>query len=432
MFAEAFEHSADMRGLIGAGDSLDRLLSRDLSAVLSHLCARPEVRGGIAVDSGMLIDDAGDLPAKADSLAAQVGETLAGRKAMASDLGLEGAGHWTLHTGDGSLLLAEAGQIALAVWTEADVDHSRLINQISALMDGQTDMMGSKGEALSDGHIVREGRGGTDAVISMLTTAVEEGMTGHLAAGKSSKAIRIALVKGVPIAIQAPDGTKLADAVSSLTESKRVLALHRLPVGTILGSDSGNVSDFSLAKFCDELTTTRTRSESRRALISQTMDQMYGFEIGMAALRQDRAKTSFKVQIAETSQGLGELKGDAAPIDDGLRRKLEKAEKKVAELEGELSSAHVALDAAKTSEQAAKVTANEANRQASDVQHKISSHNRELDQLQLDLSSAQASAEASQERSDRLAKRVNELEHMLSQRAKNWQERLEIPKPVLN
>ena len=29
---EAFEHAADMRGLIGAGDSLERLLSRDLSA----------------------------------------------------------------------------------------------------------------------------------------------------------------------------------------------------------------------------------------------------------------------------------------------------------------------------------------------------------------------------------------------------------------
>ena len=98
---EAFEHSADMRGLLGAGDSLERLLSRDLSAVLSNLVQRPEVRGGIAVDSGMLIDDAGDLPSGADELAAQVGETLAGRKAMASDLGLEGSGHWTLHTGDG-------------------------------------------------------------------------------------------------------------------------------------------------------------------------------------------------------------------------------------------------------------------------------------------------------------------------------------------
>ena len=85
-----------MRGLLGSGDSLERLLSRDLSAVLGNLAQRPEVRGGIAVDSGMLIDDAGDLPASADKLAAQVGETLAGRKAMASDLGLEGAGHWTI------------------------------------------------------------------------------------------------------------------------------------------------------------------------------------------------------------------------------------------------------------------------------------------------------------------------------------------------
>ena len=90
---ESFEHSADIRGLIGSEDSLERLLSRDLSAVIANLVSRPEVRGGIAVDSGMLIDDAGDLPASADMLAAQVGEPLAGRKAMARDLGLTGEGH---------------------------------------------------------------------------------------------------------------------------------------------------------------------------------------------------------------------------------------------------------------------------------------------------------------------------------------------------
>ena len=163
----------------------------------------------------MLIDDAGDLPAAADLLAAQVGETLAGRKAMASDLGLTGEGHWTLHTGDGALLLAEAGDVALAIWTEVDVDHGRLLNQISALMDGEIDAMGSKGEALSDGHVVREGRGGTDAIVSMLSTAVEESLTGQLSAGKSSKAIRIALVKGVPVAIQAPGNMKMIDAMSA-------------------------------------------------------------------------------------------------------------------------------------------------------------------------------------------------------------------------
>ena len=405
-----------MRGLLGAGDSLERLLSRDLSAVLANLVQRPEVRGGIAVDSGMLIDDAGDLPSSADKLAAQVGETLAGRKAMASDLGLDGAGHWTLHTGDGSLLLAEAGDVALAIWTEADVDHGRLISQIAALMDGQIDAMGSHGEALTDGHVVREGRGGTDAVLSMLTSAVDEGLTGHLTAGKSSKAIRVALVKGVPVAMQAPGKTKLAEAVNSLCESRRVLALHRLPVGTILGPESGNVIDFNLAQFCDELATTRTRSESRQTLIKQMMMQLYGFEIGLQKLRKERTRFEFAITVATPSEGLATIETSAG-IDDGLRRKLEKSELKLSEANSEIASLKVALESAQKSESAAKVNANEANRQASDVQDKIVSYNRTIDQLQLDLSAAQATAENSESRSDRLSKRVNELEHQLSERA---------------
>ena len=413
---EAFEHQADIRGLLGAGDSLDRLLSRDLSAVLSQLIQRPEVRGGIAVDSGMLIDGAGDLPSSADKLAAQVGETLAGRKAMASDLGLDGSGHWTLHTGDGSLLLAEAGDVALAIWTEADVDHGRLISQIAALMDGQIDAMGSGGETLSDGHVVREGRGGTDAIISMLTTAVEEGLTGHLSAGKSSKAIRVALVKGVPVAIQGPGNNKLVDSMSSLTESRRVLALHRLPVGTILGSESGNVPDFSLSAFCSELSTTRTRSEPRQALIMQTMDQLYGFEIGLLKLRKQRTRFEFAISVATPSEGLAVI-DTSTGIDDGLRRKLEKSELQLSESNQEISSLRVALESAQKAENAAKVNANEANRHTTDIQEKIASYNRTIDQLQLDLSAAQAGAENSESRSDRLSKRVNELEHQLSERA---------------
>jgi len=413
---EVFEHSADMRGLLGTGDSLERLLSRDLSSVISKLVERPEVRGGIAVDSGMLIDDAGDLPAAADLLATQVGETLAGRKAMAGDLGLDGAGHWTLHTGDGALLLAEVGEVALAIWTEADVDHGRLINQIAALMDGEISAMGSKGESLSDGHVIREGRGGTDAVISMLSTAVEEELTGHLSAGKSSKAIRIALVKGVPVAIQAPGSMKMVETMSALCESKRVLALHRLPVGTIIGTESGNVPDFNLDSFCSELAITRTRSESRQVLIKMTMDQLYGFEIGLNQLRKERSRVEFAISIATPSKGLATIVKTAG-IDDGLRRKLEKSDLQLSEANQNIASLKIALDSAQTSENAAKVNANEANRHTSDIQEKIASYNRTIDQLQLDLSSAQASSENSESRSDRLSKRINELEHQLSQRA---------------
>ena len=413
---ESFENSADNRGLIGAEDSLERLLSRDLSAVIANLVSRPEVRGGIAVDSGMLIDDAGDLPASADLLAAQVGETLAGRKAMASDLGLTGEGHWTLHTGDGALLLAEAGDVALAIWTEADVDHGRLINQISALMDGEIDAMGSKGETLSDGHVVREGRGGTDAIVSMLSTAVEESLTGQLSAGKSSKAIRIALVKGVPVAIQAPGNMKMIDAMSALCESRRVLALHRLPVGTILGSESGNVPDFSLQTFCDELATTRTRSESRQTLLKMTMNQLYGFEIGLSQLRKERSRVEFAISVATPSKGLVTIEKTAG-IDDGLRRKLEKSDLQLAEANQEIAGLKVALESATQSENAAKVNAKEANRHTADIQDKITAYNRTIDQLQLDLSAAQASSENAESRSDRLSKRVNELEHQLSERA---------------
>ena len=413
---ESFEHSADIRGLIGAEDSLERLLSRDLSAVIANLVSRPEVRGGIAVDSGMLIDDAGDLPASADLLAAQVGETLAGRKAMASDLGLTGEGHWTLHTGDGALLLAEAGDVALAIWTEADVDHGRLINQIAALMDGEIDAMGSKGEALSDGHVVREGRGGTDAIVSMLSTAVEESLTGQLSAGKSSKAIRIALVKGVPVAIQAPGNMKMIDAMSALCESRRVLSLHRLPVGTILGSESGNVPDFNLQTFCEELATTRTRSESRQTLLKMTMNQLYGFEIGLSQLRKERSRVEFAISVATPSKGLVTIEKTAG-IDDGLRRKLEKSDLQLAEANQEIAGLKVALESATQSENAAKVNAIEANRHTADIQDKIASYNRTIDQLQLDLSAAQASSENAESRSDRLSKRVNELEHQLSERA---------------
>ena len=321
-----------------------------------------------------------------------------------------------MHTGDGSLLLAEAGDVALAIWTEADVDHGRLISQIAALMDGQIDAMGSHGEALTDGHVVREGRGGTDAVLSMLTSAVDEGLTGHLTAGKSSKAIRVALVKGVPVAMQAPGKTKLAEAVNSLCESRRVLALHRLPVGTILGPESGNVIDFNLAQFCDELATTRTRSESRQTLIKQMMMQLYGFEIGLQKLRKERTRFEFAITVATPSEGLATIETSAG-IDDGLRRKLEKSELKLSEANSEIASLKVALESAQKSESAAKVNANEANRQASDVQDKIATYNRTIDQLQLDLSAAQATAENSESRSDRLSKRVNELEHQLSERA---------------
>ena len=262
---EAFEHPADRQGLLPRGDSVERLLSRDLSSVLSKLVENVTVRGAIAVDAGMLIDSAGELPTDAETLAREVGTTLEGREQLATGLGLSNSGHWTLHTGDGALLLAQTGEIAIAVWTEANADHSVIVNSAAATLDGEIPPTGGIGQALPDGFVLREGKGGSDAILSMMGEAIKEEVTGHIQSGKSSKAVSLVLSKGIPVAIYAPSCESFEEAVLGLTEAKRVIRLHRLPAGTIVTRESGTVHDFSLAYFRDLLATVRTRSERRRA-----------------------------------------------------------------------------------------------------------------------------------------------------------------------
>ena len=146
------------------------------------------------------------------------------------------------------------------------------------------------------------------------------------------------------------------------------------------------------------------------------MDQLYGFEIGLNKLRKERTRFEFAISIATPSKGLATIEKTAG-IDDGLRRKYEKSDLELSEANQEIASLKIALESAKSMENAAKVNANEANRHTADVQEKIGAFNRTIDQLQLDLSAAQAASENSESRSDRLSKRINELEHQLSQRA---------------
>ncbi len=143
---EAFEHPADAQGLLARGDTVERLLSRDLSVVLAKLVENVTVRGAIAVDSGMLIDSAGELPTDGEQLAKEVGETIVGREKVAKGLGFSNSGHWTLHTGDGALLLAHTGEIAIAVWTEANANHTRLVH---ALRGGLTPVIAFLGPAMA-------------------------------------------------------------------------------------------------------------------------------------------------------------------------------------------------------------------------------------------------------------------------------------------
>ena len=89
------------------------------------------------------------------------------------------------------MLLAHTGEIAIAVWTEANADHSRLISAAVAALEGEIVETVGASEPLPEGFILREGKGGADAVLSMLSDGLEEEVTGHIQAGKSSKAVRV-------------------------------------------------------------------------------------------------------------------------------------------------------------------------------------------------------------------------------------------------
>ena len=416
---EAFEFNADRQGLLPRGDVVERLLSRDLSSVLRTICENITVRGAIAVDAGMLIDNLGELPGDAEELAAQVGTTIASRSTLSKNLGLTNEGHWTLHTADGALLLAQAGEIAIAVWTEANSDHSRIVNAASIALDGEIGSTGALGSEIPDGFVMREGKGGPGAIISMLEAAVSEQVTGHIKSGiTENTAVSLVLSNGIPVAISAPPNVSFEEAVLRLTDSKRVLKLHRLPTGTIVSSESGNVDDFTLADLRDLISTIRTRSESRRDTLMQKINLIMGFEIGVEALRNARKSAKFKTTRDVVSQGLSEVKAETAPaVDAGLRRRLESAEIQIDELSKSNASLKVKLNDAVTAKTTAQSIARQVNESSDERMTALESANASLNSMQVELSQAVSKSEDADSRALRLVKRVNELEHQVSERA---------------
>jgi len=415
---EAFEHPADAQGLLPRGDSVERLLSRDLSVVLAKVVENVAVRGAIAVDAGMLIDSAGDLPTDAEQLAKEVGETIIGREKLAHGLGFSDSGHWTLHTGDGALLLAHTGEIAIAVWTESNADHTRIVNAAAAALEGEMPTTGGFGQPLPDGFILREGKGGSDAILSMLKDAIEEGVTGHIQAGKSSKAVSLVLSKGIPVGIYAPSAESFEESMLGLTEAKRVIRLHRLPAGTILTKESGTVHDFNLSYFKDLLVTVRTRSESRRANLLNRLNILLGFEIGMENLRISRSKAKFTQTKDSVSKGLDKVEITPAPgIDAGLRRRLESAELRIDELLKEKALLNTKFSEADASRKAADIKAREAIETRNVQVENVENVNSEINSMQVQLAEARNRCEDAESRAEKLVKRVNELEHQVSVRA---------------
>ena len=414
LLPEAFEFQADAQGLGASNTLTERLFARNISAVLQALSDYEHVQGALAADQGILIDSMGDLPGKAEELSATVASLSDALNAQQDNLGGSN-GYASLNRGDASLLLASSSTIVLAIWTELDANHARLLTDVAAKLDGEIGTYAEGSASLPDGFVLREGKGGSDAVMSMLTAALEERVTGHLKAGASDKAVSLALNNGLPVAMAA-NGQSFDDAMLGLTESKRVLKLHRLASGTMVSSSTGDVEDFSLKQFVEALSSVRTRSEKRRDSMMHRLTTMYGFEIGLADVRIVRSKLSIHVGGQETAQNLP----DAAPlagVDAGLRRRLEESERRADSLMRSNASLTTQLQEAEKERVEAMVRLGEIKQSSGQQTEAIQSKNDELNRVQVTVSESRTRMEQAEERADRLLRRVSELEHQLSERA---------------
>ena len=419
---EAFVHQADRQGLKSSSNAVERLLSRDLSTVIRTLEANATVRGAMAIDSGMLIDHVGDLPGlgEEERLASELHEMMAsmGGEKLHSQWGMKGQSHWTLHTENGALLLAQSGEISLAVWTEKDANHARLLSSASIALDGDVVAAGAHGSKMPEGFALRDGRGGPDAVISMLKAGVEEEVTGHIQSGSSSKAVSLVLSRGVPVALWAPAFDGQEEAMMALTEAKRKVQLIRFPSGTIVSSSSGTVETFTLSGFIESLATVRTRSEARQASLKSLLDDMLGFHAGLESLQKQRAKMAFKSDGADVAEPLPVMRDEAvSAVDAGLRRKLEKAEQTIDELNRGKAVLEGQLKALEKKKDAAQIVAREATESRQENSTALEEAHAQLNTMQVDLAQARGQSEEAESRAERLVRRVNELEHQVSERA---------------
>ena len=418
---EAFVHQADRQGLKSSTNAVERLLARDLSAVVRTLADNMTVRGAMAIDSGMLIDHAGDLPGlgEEERLASELHELMSGmgHQTLHDGWGMSGQSHWTLHTESGALLLAQSGEISLAVWTEKDANHARLLSSASVALEGDCRGGRTRFNTAQGVHAAGRSRRSRCGAFDV------EGCHG----GRSdrphpirflSKAASLILSRGVPVALWAPSVDTEEEAMLALTEAKRKVQLIRFPAGTIVSANSGTVEKFTLSGFIGNLATVRTRSEARQASLKAILDDLLGFEAGLETLRSERAKLKFNTGGAEVAEALPVMRDQAvSAVDAGLRRKLEKAEQSVDALNKEKAVLTSRIKALEKKKDAAQIVAREATESRQENTTALEEAHGQLNTMQVDLAQARSQWEEAESRAERLVRRVNELEHQVSERA---------------
>ncbi len=418
-FVFSFTETDGLSTILPPPGHIANLAARDLSMLTNELASRPMVKGAIAFENGILINSAGELPADAKQLADEAQEQFKNMSSFAESIRQNGTDRVTMWLKEGILLLVAAGDACLGIWTDFNADHHAILSNALSLLEMVPATDGGDVSELPDGFVMRESKGGVDALIEMMGWAYDENVTGYINSTKKDSAATIILLDGKPCGVRDSASDKMQDAAKNLTEPKRELKLCRLDKVEMIGAMSGAIDKFSMSGFVQSISTCRTKSEKRQKTLTGKMNDVFGFEIELEQMSGNRA--TWKI-IEEAPKGKANLKpidrdgailmpADLSSIDmsNALRKENE-------DLARQLARSERRLNEASSARETARKEANNSRNRIDEMQDLVSELNMSLDKSKSEIRQQVDSETAATNRADKLSRRVKELEHQLEQR----------------
>ncbi len=418
---EAFPDTTQLGALMPGSADIYTLDPADVAALAVDLASRASVIGALAFEDGMVIESSGELPCSANSLATMAQEQLNHYDLMRTDLGLGALLRTSLWLDDGVLLLVSAGTASLGLWVKHSADHDSIIANAVALIEaGRQRTEVSADAPLPEGFILRQSKGGVDKCISLLSAAKDARTSGFLRASKGEMEIELVIKDGIPVGMRAAEGAELVNSIFEFSGPGMALDLHRLERSGVLAALAGSMPGWSLGKFCDEMTTGRTKSENRRAVLARRLDILFGFESAIEALTSSRAKWTLDESARIGSSNLTPIATAASvlrPVDNTLTNALAKAEKDLNVATKMISRLERKTSASSKIAESSQDELRLANDRIAELRASIEGLHADVDGLQAKVREEETEHSEANERSSKLSKRVTFLEHQLSERA---------------
>ncbi len=418
---EAFTDPASLGTLLPMPRIEGHVPTKDLALLVEMLASSEVAHGACAIEDGMLIHAEGELPTGGDEFATIVEGHLSAMEALGGGIDQPRPLASSIALENGSLLLAPAGDAAIAVWTRPEADHTAMLANAAALLRSESaGLLGDEGaEPLPEGVEVKDSRGGIDQMISHLRIAKDESVTGYLeSVPMEGEPVSITLVGGIPAGIRAKGADSTEGAITRATSSSNRLRLVRLDRTMRLLLRSSTVDDFSLAGLCETIATCRTRSDDRKNLLQGRLETLFGFELGVEGMQEGR-----KVwKLVETEDAVGALPGTTrkslmGPVVAELQVRIQRLQEDVMRTSREKSKAEDEVVATRAERDEVKSEAGALQEMLEQGRDDRLDLSKQLDDHTLRIREEQASAEEQAARSERLARRVSELEHQIKSRA---------------